>query len=125
MISFLLTFWRFFNGIRKGSKDPEFRGLLFLIVLLLASGTFFYSQIEGWRPFDSLYFSVTTLVTVGYGDFHPKTDLGKAFTMIYILLGVGALLGFVDLIARHTRPEDPLKHFVNNNGKVDADKKED
>ena len=117
MISFFVTFLRFLNGLRKGLKDPEFRGLLFLVVILLTSGTFFYSQVEGWRVLDSLYFSVTTLATVGYGDFHPKTDIGKIFTMVYILLGVGALLGFVDLIARHTRPEDPLKHFVKDEDK--------
>ncbi|WP_082649355.1 ion channel [Ruegeria atlantica] len=32
---------------------------------MLASGTIFYSQVEGWTLIDSLYFSATTISTVG------------------------------------------------------------
>lgn len=38
---------------------------------------------------------VVTLATVGYGDFTPKTDAGKLFTVLYVLIGVGILLSFV------------------------------
>ncbi|WP_269849570.1 potassium channel family protein [Methanosarcina horonobensis] len=44
---------------------------------------------------DSLYFSVITLTTVGYGDFTPQTVYGKIFTMIYIFFGLGILIGFI------------------------------
>ena len=57
---------------------------------------------------DSLYFSVTTLTTVGYGDFFPKTDAGKMFTIFYILAGVGILLGFVNAVAIRARNKSPL-----------------
>lgn len=117
MISFTVTFLRLFRGIKKGYKDPEFRALFFLVMILLVSGTVFYSQIEHWNYLDSLYFSVTTLATVGYGDFHPKTDIGKIFTMIHIFVGVGTLLGFVDVIARHTKPKDPFPHLFKDLGK--------
>jgi voltage-gated potassium channel Kch len=49
-----------------------------------------------------LYFSVITLTTVGYGDFSPQTPAGKIFTMIYVLVGLGLISGFVYLLADRT-----------------------
>jgi hypothetical protein len=39
-----------------------------------------------------VYFSVTTLATVGLGDLAPATDAGELFTVMYILTGVGILV---------------------------------
>jgi len=82
-------------------KDPKFRSLLYSAALTLAVGTVFYHIVEGWRWLDSFYFSVITLATVGYGDFAPKTDLGKIFTVIYLFTGIGILLGFVNPIGEY------------------------
>ncbi|MDW5551005.1 potassium channel family protein [Methanosarcina sp.] len=38
---------------------------------------------------------------MGDGDFAPKTDLGKIFTMVYIFTGLGILLGFVNPIGEY------------------------
>ncbi len=88
-------------SILKSLKDPEFRGLLLFVAAILVTGTYFYHLIEKWGWLDSFYFSVTTLTTVGYGDFSPHTDAGKIFTVIYIFLGVGVILGFINTVARH------------------------
>ncbi len=47
-----------------------------------------------------MYFSVTTISTVGIGDLSPQTDFGKLFTIIYIFVGVGV---FVALFAQFAR----------------------
>ena len=101
MIALLLIFARFFRGVWRGLKDPEFRGLFALTGVLMLSGTLFYRGVEGWSVLDSLYFSVTTLTTVGYGDLAPTTPASKVFTIVFLLLGVGVLVGFVGKLASH------------------------
>ncbi len=81
-------------------KDRETRGVVYVLIIVLISGMFFYHTVEGWGWLDSLYFSVITLTTVGYGDFSPQTDAGKIFTMIYILTGLSILAGFLTLMAQ-------------------------
>jgi voltage-gated potassium channel len=51
---------------------------------------------------DSIYFSVTTLTTVGFGDPAPATAAGKIFTMVYIFVGLGVIGGFINVLAKHT-----------------------
>jgi voltage-gated potassium channel len=79
--------------------DRHFASLAFMTLVALTSGTVFYALVEDLRVVDSLYFSVITLATVGYGDFAPQTDAGKLFTVVYVLVGVGILLSFVTRVA--------------------------
>jgi hypothetical protein len=61
-------------------RDPEFRSLVFLVLVTLLGGTIFYSTVEGWSVVDAFYFnSVTTLTTVGLGDLAPTTTMGKRY----------------------------------------------
>jgi voltage-gated potassium channel len=72
------------------------------VFFTLLTGTIFYSLEEGWSIVDALYFSVTTLTTVGLGDLSPTTTLGKLFTIIYIFAGLSLVLGFIDTVAKET-----------------------
>jgi voltage-gated potassium channel len=40
--------------------------------------------------------------TVGYGDLVPETDLGKLFTVVYVLAGIGILVAFFTALASKT-----------------------
>ena len=66
--------------------------IIYLLLLILIAGTLGYHFIEGWSLFDSLYMSVITLATVGYGEVHPLTNAGRVFTIFLILGGMGIIL---------------------------------
>jgi len=102
VVSFLTILIRFVRTVRSSWEDPEFRGLCWLVVVTLACGTVFYWRVEDWGLLDSLYFSVITLTTVGYGDLAPTTAAGKVFTMLYIFAGIGIILGFVNTVAERS-----------------------
>ena len=82
-------------------KDPNYRNLLFASLFILFAGAYVYHEVEGWTYLDSLYFSIITLTTIGYGDFSPQTEFGKLFTIIYICIGVGLILTFINTTYAH------------------------
>jgi voltage-gated potassium channel len=74
-------------------KIAVFIGTVFMLVVLV--GTLMY-LIEGpENGFTSIpmsvYWAITTVTTVGFGDITPKTDLGRALASITMLMGWGIL----------------------------------
>jgi voltage-gated potassium channel Kch len=74
--------------------------------------------VEGWNLLDSLYFSVITLTTIGYGDLSPSTVASKIFTIFYVFVGIGIILAFVNAVAERAmerrskakdKPEDAIE----------------
>lgn len=100
MPAFFLLIIRIVRGLRSAWGTRDFRAILIIATLILASGTFFYTTVEGWRMLDALYFSVMTLTTIGYGDIPPVTDFGKVFTILYAIAGIGIFVALMAEIAR-------------------------
>ena len=78
----------------------QFRLAAATALTVLAIGMVFYHLVEKLSWLNAIYFSVTTLATVGYGDIVPKTDAGKIFTMFYILIGIGIIATFANLVIK-------------------------
>src|SRR5690349_17558394 len=57
---------------------------------LLGVGTVGFKATGGpeWSWSDALYMSAITLTTVGYGETHPLTAQGRAFTIVFLFGGV-------------------------------------
>jgi hypothetical protein len=111
--------------VRTLRRDRQLLILGAVAMKTLTIGSIFYWQVEGWRLLDSLYFSFITLATVGFGDFTPKTDAGKLFTMVYICVGVGILLSFYTRLARHLIKADPVARAVRSRGAAVDDELDD
>lgn len=107
----------FFKTLIAFLQDDEYRDLLITTIVIIIVGTVAYHYLEGWSLLDSLYFSVVTLTTIGFGDFSPKTDGGKIFTIFYIVMGIGMILSFINTvqhhftIMRHQEKRDLVKRF--------------
>lgn len=84
------------------ARDPEERAPLVLVASLLLAGTIFYSLVEGWSIIDAVYFCAMSLATVGYGDVVPETEIGKLFTVVYVLAGIGILVSFFTALTAKT-----------------------
>ncbi|MEM3364348.1 MAG: potassium channel family protein [Candidatus Micrarchaeia archaeon] len=88
-----------------------------LVLINIIIGTIAMHYLEGWDIVDSVYFSVVTLATIGYGDLFPKTSNGKIFVVIYIILGVSTTLYALSLLAdnyfeRYSRNYESLAQTV-------------
>lgn len=72
--------------------DPSRREILLATVALLvviAVGTVGYSLVEGWPWMDGMYMTFITLSTIGYGEVQPLSPLGRIFTILLAITGIG------------------------------------
>ena len=68
----------------------------FIAYLLL--GALVYSNLEGWPYLDAVYWADVTLLTVGTGDYHPGTRVGRGLLFPFAIGGilmVGLVIGSI------------------------------
>lgn len=53
---------------------------------------------EGFTPFEAVWMTATTIVTVGFGDFFPKTTEGRLTTMALYATGIFTLATAVNVL---------------------------
>jgi voltage-gated potassium channel len=74
-------------------KITVFVGFVMLVVLVM--GTLMYvveGPVHGFTSIPvAIYWAISTMATVGFGDLVPKTDLGRAIASVMMLLGWGVL----------------------------------
>jgi voltage-gated potassium channel len=102
-LSRLLKLVRYNKAIHRFSKAISiakeeliiFTLASFVMLYLAAVGIHHFehtAQPEVFRSiFDSLWWAVSTLTTVGYGDIYPITIGGRIFTFIILMVGLGLI----------------------------------
>ena len=94
----LVRYNRAMNQFSRAIKSAKEQILLFIFITLIliyfaAVGIYYFeneAQPEHFSSiFDSLWWAIITLTTVGYGDVYPITVGGKVFTFIILMIGLG------------------------------------
>ncbi len=69
--------------------------LYFGAIVAIGSGGFYTIGGDEWSIIDSIYMTIITLSTVGFGEVYPLSDLGKLWTVIVIIFGVSGFAAIV------------------------------
>ena len=108
-------------------KRNQLASSMFIIfVLMVASSLFMYSVEHPVQPdkfknaFSGIWWSMSTLLTVGYGDIYPITPIGQFMAIVIALLGVGVVAiptgiisaGFVEQYTKLSQEQDIQLHTV-------------
>lgn len=78
-------------------RNQIISSIFIVLILMLASSLCMYSVEHNAQPdvfrnaFSGIWWSMSTLLTVGYGDIYPITTLGKIMAIFIAYLGVGAV----------------------------------
>ncbi|MBQ6468607.1 MAG: ion transporter [Lachnospiraceae bacterium] len=79
----------------SAKKQQLISSVFIIVILMIASSLCMYSLEHEAQPevfknaFSGIWWAVSTLLTIGYGDIYPITTLGKIFSIIITFLGVG------------------------------------
>lgn len=80
--------------------DRRLAAVLLVVALLCALSALVFGRYAGFSPVDAIYFTFTTISTVGYGDFNllAAPDLLKLYDVAFMLFGATALAAFYALV---------------------------
>ena len=83
------TFHTFLDTIRRRRLAVTF------LVLLVIASTLIFAIVEKHSAFDSFYWTITVITTVGFGDITPHTVVGK---VLFIFDAISGITTYIYLI---------------------------
>ena len=85
------------TSVLKEKKNALLSSIFIILILMLASSIGMYQVEHAAQPgvfknaFSGIWWSLSTVFTVGYGDIYPVTFIGRAMAVVITFLGVGAV----------------------------------
>jgi voltage-gated potassium channel len=70
-------------------EGVRYAAVLALVTALGGGAAFSAAEGRDISAWDGLWWAVTTMTTVGYGDISPQTDLGRVIAMALMVVGIG------------------------------------
>jgi voltage-gated potassium channel len=118
----LLRLFRFAPMARRMFSVEGVRYAALISVLVLISGAEAFSSAEKVSVGDSMYWAITTMTTVGYGDIHPEHTTGKVIACVLMLVGIGFVAIITGAIAQRflSREVGEVEEAVETVEQVDA-----
>jgi voltage-gated potassium channel len=89
-IRILILFYQLFKVIGMFLKDTyldEILGVFLMVIVSFTFGLYLFDPSMN-SLFDSLWFVVSSLTTVGYGDILPNSMIGKVISLFLLIFGV-------------------------------------
>lgn len=75
----------------------------FIMLFIAAAGIYQFEHEAQPEAFSSipaaLWWAIVTLTTVGYGDVYPVTTMGRIFTGLIMIIGLGVVAGLTGVVA--------------------------
>jgi len=96
----LLRLFRFAPLARRMFSMEGVRYAALIALLVLLTGAEAFSSAEKYSVGDSLYWGLTTMTTVGYGDIHIMHTTGKIIACVLMLVGIGFVAIITGAIAQ-------------------------
>ncbi len=96
-------------SLRKLSRDV-FPPVVALAILVLY-GTLAFSYFENIDLFDSFYWTITVLSTVGFGDITPTTIYGKIVFISLIIFGLSIFGYFITIVTSFLTEERIIRNL--------------
>ena len=87
MVNILLLLKRFSQALRKDRLDRVLLALLMITLVGMLGIAYF--ECLSWA--DSLWWTIVTITTVGYGDISPASSGGRVIGVLLMLFGIGFL----------------------------------
>lgn len=98
------------DSVRRGLPGRSMRVLAMLLILLVMAASLTFFLLDQARPdelvgldtrTDALYFTLSTMTTVGYGDVHAEGQIARALVCAMIVFNVVVV---ASLVRAQTRP---------------------
>jgi len=107
----LLRLLRLLRAIRATRKVFTVNGLQYIAILAaltLFGGGAAFAAAEGRdvSTWDGVWWAMTTMTTVGYGDISPQTHLGRAIAVVVMLVGIGFIAVLTAALAQRFVAEE-------------------